>query len=172
MKILDAILSRRSVRKYTSEHIPIESIIELTKYGMYAPSAHNRQPWHFVLLNDKATFLKIEGFHPYSKMLKNAQWGIVVCGDEQLANTPDYLPVDCAAATQNILLAAHGSGYGAVWLGIYPREERVQAMKELLELPPHIHAFSIISIGYPEDHKPSQQERFQKDRIHTHKWQK
>jgi len=169
MEILDGILTRRSIRKYTDELIPQEKAEELIKYGMYAPSAHNRQPWHFILLNDRELFLKIEEFHSHTRMLKHSQWGIVVCGDEQLAHTPDYWPIDCAAATQNILLAAHGMGYGAVWLGIYPRPERVSAMRELLGLPPHIHAFSIISVGYPAQ-QVEQPDRFQSEKIHFNKW--
>ena len=169
MELLNGILTRRSIRKYTDEPISREKAEELIKYGMYAPSARNCQPWHFVLLNEKETFLKIEEFHPHTKMLKHSQWGIVVCGDEQLAHTPDYWAVDCAAVTQNILLAAHGMGYGAVWLGIYPRPERVEAMKNLLDLPPHIHAFSIIAVGAP-DQQISQPERFLSERIHLNKW--
>ena len=169
MEILNGIITRRSIRKYTNEPISQEKAEELISYGMFAPSARNRQPWHFVLLNDKEKFLKIEEFQPHTKMLKDAQWGIVVCGDENLAHTPEYWPVDCAAATENILLAAHGMGFGAVWLGIYPRPERVAAMKELLELPPHIHAFSIIAVGCPDQQIP-QPERFKPERIHINKW--
>ena len=169
MDILNGIFTRRSIRNYTDEPISREKVEELIRYGMYAPSACNRQPWHFVLLNDRDTFKKILEFHPHTKMLEHAQWGIVVCGDDQLAHTPDYWPVDCAAATQNILLAAHGMGFGAVWLGIYPRHERVAAMRDLLELPSHIHAFSIISLGCP-DQQPVQPERFQPERIHVNKW--
>ena len=170
MEILNGILTRRSIRKYTDELISREKMEEIIRYGMYAPSACNCQPWHFVLLNDRELFLRIEEFQPNTRMLKHAQWGIVVCGDEQLAHTPDYWPVDCAAATENILLAAHGMGYGAVWLGIYPRSERVAAMKELLALPSHIHAFSIISVGCPEKVLPQPSERFQPERIHINQW--
>ena len=169
MEILNGLITRRSIRKYSDELISCEKAEELIRYGMYAPSARNCRPWHFVLLNERELFLKIEGFQPHTRMLKHAQWGIVVCGDEQLAHMPEYWPVDCAAATENILLAAHGMGYGAVWLGIYPRPERVSAMKDLLGLPPHVHAFSIIAVGCP-DQELEQPERFQADRIHLNKW--
>ena len=169
MEIHQAILTRRSIRKYTDELIPREKVEELIRYGMFAPSARNCQPWHFVLLNDRELFLKIEEFQPHTRMLKHAQWGIVVCGDEHLAHTPDYWPVDCAAVTQNILLAAHGMCYGAVWLGIYPRTDRISAMKDLLKLPSHVHAFSVISVGHP-DQQPEQPERFHPERIHLNKW--
>jgi nitroreductase len=102
-------------------------------------------------------------------MLKHAQWGIAVCGDEQAAHTAAYWPVDCAAATQNILLAAHGKGYGAVWLGIYPRMERVAAMQELLALPAHIHVFSLIAVGFPTQEVP-QPDRKDDGRIHLNRW--
>lgn len=169
MEILNGILTRRSVRRYADKEITREQAEDIIKYGMYAPSAKNKQPWHFILLNDKNIFKKILEFQPHTKMLEQAQWGIVVCGDEQLANTPEYWPVDCAAVTQNILLAAHGMGFGAVWLGIYPRPERVSAMKGLLNLPPHIHAFSIVSVGYP-DQQLAQPDRFQPNRIHLNGW--
>ena len=169
MDILEGILTRRSIRRYTDEIIPLDKAEELIKYGMYAPSARNCQPWHFILLNNQETFLKIEEFQPHTKMLKHAQWGIVVCGDEQLAHTPEYWHVDCAAATENILLAAHGMGYGAVWLGIYPRTERVEAMKELLNLPPNINAFAVIAVGCSEQ-QVQQPERFQPERIHYNVW--
>jgi nitroreductase len=169
MEILNGILTRRSIRKYTDEVITQEKAEAIIRYGMYAPSARNKQPWHFILLNDREIVLKIQDFHPYSKMLEHAQWGIVVCGDDQMAHTPEYYPVDCAAATANILLAAHGMGYGAVWLGIYPRPERMLAMKDLLDLPPNIHAFSVVSLGCPDRRMP-QPERFHPERIHLNKW--
>ncbi|MDR2847988.1 MAG: nitroreductase family protein [Bacteroidales bacterium] len=169
MDLLNGILSRRSIRKYTDKPVPREKIEEMIKYGMYAPSAHNKQPWHFVVLNDKDIFAKILEFQPYTKMLADAQWGIVVCGDENLALMPDYWPGDCAAATQNILLAAHGMGYGAVWLGIYPRPERITALANLLKLPEHIHPFSIISVGVPAQELVTP-ERFYPEKIHFYQW--
>ncbi|HQK38410.1 MAG TPA: nitroreductase family protein, partial [Bacteroidales bacterium] len=86
-----------------------------------------------------------------------------------LAHTPDYVPVDCAAATENILLAAHGLGLGAVWVGIHPREERKKALKELFRLPDHIQPFSVISLGYPAEKVPVPN-RFRPDRIHENGW--
>jgi nitroreductase len=136
---------------------------------MYAPSASNRQPWHFVLTDNREIFGKIMEVHPHATMLAQAQWAIVVCGDEKTALSPEYWPVDCSAATQNILLAAHGMGYGAVWLGIYPRTERMAALKTLLELPAHIHAFSVVSVGVPAQ-ETGIPERFHSDRIHIDRW--
>lgn len=136
---------------------------------MYAPSAANKQPWHFILVKNKERLFRISEVHPYAAMLKEAKAAIVVCGDEQLANTPAYWPVDCAAATENILLAAYGFEIGSVWLGVYPREERMKVIGELFDLPPNIKVFSIVSLGYPAEIKPLP-DRFKKERIHYEGW--
>lgn len=169
MNVLEAILSRRSVRKYDDKPVSVEEITELVKYAMYAPSAVNRQPWHFIIINDREILGKIMEFHPHAHMLSQAAAAVLVCGDETLAHTPAYWPVDCSAATQNFLLAAHGKGYGAVWLGIYPREERISAMKLLMNLPEHIHPFSLISLGHTSV-PPRIADRFKAERIHLNQW--
>ncbi len=169
MNVLDAILSRRSIRKYIDKPITTEEITELIKYAMYAPSAVNKQPWHFVVINDREVLNAIMQFHPHAGMLANAAAAVLICGDDSLAHTPAYWPVDCSAATQNFLLAAHGKGLGAVWLGIYPREERIVAMTKLMNLPDQIHPFSLISVGHHVE-APRIPDRFKPDRIHINKW--
>jgi nitroreductase len=169
MNIIDIIINRRSVRKYLPTTVPDETIEELLRAGMYAPSAVNKQPWHFIVVRERKTMEDIMKVHPYASMLKQADAVIIVCGDIQLANTPEYAPVDCAAATQNILLAAHGLGLGAVWLGLHPREERKKAISTLFKLPDHVMPFSIVSLGYPAEIPPFPQ-RFKKDRIHFGQW--
>ena len=169
MNILDVIMNRRSIRKYTGEAVPEAVLQDLLRAGMYAPSAVNKQPWHFILLREKEKLLALSKLHPYASMLPSAAAAIVVCGDEQLSNTPAYWPVDCAAATENILLAAHGLGLGGVWLGVYPRQERISAIAIYFELPAHIHPFSIISLGYPAE-KRAMPERYKTERVHYDKW--
>ena len=169
MNVLDAILSRRSIRKYDSQPVAIDEIEDLIRYAMYAPSAVNTQPWHFIIIDDKNVLEEIMKFHPHAGMLAHAAAAVLICGDENLAHTPAYWPVDCSAATQNFLLAAHGKGLGAVWLGIYPREERIKAMKTLIDLPAHVHPFSLISLGHTSDTKKIP-ERFKPERIHRNKW--
>lgn len=166
---IETILTRRSIRKYTGEEIGQETIETLLKCGMYAPSAVNKQPWHFIVFEEKEYFNKIMEVHPNSRMLAGAKKAILVCGDYRLAHAPGYLPLDCAAATQNILLAAHSLGLGACWIGIHPREERIKCLNELFHLPEHIQAFSLISLGYPAEEKKTP-ERFQRDRIHYGGW--
>ena len=97
---------------------------------MAAPSAGNQQPWHFIVIDDREILSEIPKFHPYSKMLNEASCAIVVCGDVTLQRFEGYWVQDCSAATQNMLLMATELGLGSVWLGAYPREERVEALKK------------------------------------------
>ena len=169
MDALDALLTRRSIRKYDDRELPNDLLAELIKYGMYAPSACNKQPWHFIIIKERKLLNEIADFHPNAKMLKNAPCAILICGDEIKAHDKGYWPVDCSAATQNILIGAHAKGLGACWLGIYPREERIATMKKIMNLPDHIHAFSLLSLGYPAE-TPRIPQRFDASRIHLNAW--
>ncbi len=169
MEVIEAILTRRSIRKYSREKITDNQIEIILKAAMYAPSAMNQQPWHFIVIDDREKLNLIMEVHPYSKMLKEAGLAILVCGDERLQLSKGYWVVDCGAATQNLLLAAHGIGLGAVWLGVHPREERKSGIRKIFHLPDHIQPFSLISIGYPAEEKPVP-ERFKPERIHKNTW--
>ncbi len=169
MEAMKAILSRRSIRRYTSKEIPEELIKDLLKAAMSAPSAGNQQPWQFVVINDRTILDEIPKFHPYAQMLTQAPVAILVCGDLKRETHRGYWIQDCSAATQNILLAAHAKGLGAVWLGIYPREERVKGMRKLLNIPEQVIPFSLISIGYPAEQKPPSN-RYDESRIHYNTW--
>lgn len=169
MNTIQAILTRRSIRNYTAHKVSEQDVNDLLKAGMAAPSANNCQPWHFVVLNDHKIIDKIPQFHPYSKMLKDAPVAILVCIDKNLENANGYGIQDCSAATQNILLAAHAKGLGAVWLGIYPREVRIRGIKKLLRIPDNVIPLSLISIGYPDEEKPAVN-RFNELRVHYNRW--
>ncbi len=165
------IISRRSIRKYSGKTVTDNQVLDLIKAGMYAPSTMNKQPWHFIIIRDQNTFDEINKVHPHSKMLKIASVAILVCRDRNKEYMPDYGTQDCAACTQNILLAAHSSGLGAVWLGVFPRAERMKRIINLMDLPSGIEPFSLISIGYPAEEKDLP-DRYQTDRIHYEKWDK
>jgi nitroreductase len=169
MEVMELLLTRRSIRKYTDEKVSDELVKQVVKAAMYAPSAGNQQPWHFVVLRDKIQFKQITNFHPYSQMLLEADVAVLICGDSSLETKHGYWPIDCAAATQNMLLAVHGLGLGAVWLGIYPRHERQTGMSDLLNLPETVIPFSLVVIGYAAEQKPIP-ERFKEERIHFNKW--
>ncbi len=167
--VIEAILKRRSVRKYSGEPVDKSEIRELLIAGMYAPSARNEQPWHFLVIDDRSMMNQIIKIHPYASMLSGATHAILVCGDENLELSKGYCTVDCAAATQNILLAAHSLGMGAVWLGVYPRAEWQESIRQLFALPANIHPFSLISVGRAGVQKPVP-DRVKEDRIKWNKW--
>jgi len=169
MNVIDTILSRRSIRKYTNERVNDEQVELLLKAAMYAPSAGNQQTWHYVVLREKETFNKIIEFHPFAQMLSQASVAICVCADLSLESKQGYWMVDCSAATENLLLAAHSLGLGAVWLGVYPRPERMEGLKQVLYLPESVEPFSLISIGYPAEEKKLPN-RFKPERIHLERW--
>jgi nitroreductase len=166
---MEAILSRRSIRRYTPDPVPEEVIQELLAAAMSAPSASNEQPWQFVVIDDRHLLDEIPKFHPYAGMLKQAPLAIAVCGDLKLETMSGYWIQDCSAATENLLLAAHAKGLGAVWLGVHPREERVNAVRELLGLPEQVRPLCLISIGYPAEQKPPSH-RYDASRVHRNRW--
>ncbi len=168
---IDWILKRRSIRKYKNKRISDEEIETVLKAAMYAPSAVNRQPWHYIVIDDKSIFNKFMEIHPHSTFLKDASHAILICGDEKLHHGDGYWIVDCAAATENMLLAAHHIGLGACWIGIHPREDRKKLIKELFQLPAHVHAFAMVSLGYPAT-TYDLPERFKPERIHKNTWSK
>lgn len=165
----EIITTRRSIRKYLKQAVNQEQIDILLEAAMFAPSARNEQPWHFIAVTDREMLNKIMHSHPYAAMLKDASLAIVVLADINIEKTEGYWVQDCSAATQNILLSAHAMGLGSVWLGVYPREERMLAVKTLFNLPENIQPLSIIAIGYTNEQK-AQPERFIKERIHYNNW--
>jgi nitroreductase len=169
MDTIKAIHTRRSIRKYTKEIIPDEVIQSFIKCGMYAPSAGNEQPWHFVIIKNPDTLKEIPTYHSHAQMLTEAYLAILICFDPTLEKHKSMAIQDCAAATQNILLAIHDHGYGGVWLGIYPREKRMNGLRSLLHLPEEIIPFSLIAVGRPNESKQTP-DRLKKDRIHYEQW--
>jgi nitroreductase len=149
--VLTVIHSRKSVRQYTDQKVSREQLETLVRAGMAAPTAMNRQPWAFIAIDSREILDSLAAELGGNKILLGAPSAIVVCGDlnKAVPSLPDYWVQDCSAATQNILLAAEGIGLGAVWIGIFPREERVSAVKKVTHLPEHLVPLNIIAIGYP-----------------------
>lgn len=169
MEAYEAIVTRRSIRKYTEKPIDEQTVRKLLEAGMQAPSAVNKQPWHFVVIDDRRILDAIPDVHPHAPMLRHAPLAIVVCADPALANGPGYVPQDCSAATENILLAAHALGLGAVWLGVYSNESREAGVRRILGIPADMVPFSIVSIGHPAEQR-DKPERYREDRIHRNHW--
>jgi len=119
METMDAILTRRSIRKYLPEPVSRDMVKNILKAGMSAPSAGDEQPWHFIIIDRRDLLEKISEMHPYAKMLKNTPAVLLICADPNVPKFKDFWVQDCSAASENMLLAAHAQGLGAVWIGIY-----------------------------------------------------
>jgi nitroreductase len=169
METMDAILTRRSIRKYSPDPVNRDVIENVLKAGINAPSAGDEQPWHFVIIDQHDLLEKISELHPYAKMLKDTPTAVLVCGDQHAPKYKDFWIQDCSAASQNMLLAAHDLGLGAVWIGVYPVEKMIRELRELLNIPAHITPFSIIAMGYPAEEK-SERMRYDPSRIHSNFW--
>lgn len=150
---MDAILGRRSIRKYTKDAVTDAQVKRLLEAGMAAPSAGNQRPWHFVVIDDRAILDSVPEIHPYAQMMTEAPVAILVCGVSGNLKYENHWPHDCSAATENILLAAHALGLGSVWLGVYPDKDRVGAVARLLNLPKKITPFSLLPVGVPDESK-------------------
>jgi len=170
MDAMQALFSRRSIRKYTHDAVSDAEIKEILEAAMSAPSAGNQQPWHFVVINDRKILDRIPEFHPHSLMCREAHIAILVCGDPSLEKHVGYWVQDCAAATQNLLVAVHAKGLGGVWVGVYPREERIVGFRKLLNIPEHVVPFAVIPVGRPAEQKPPRPDRYNETRIHTNAW--
>lgn len=169
MDVIEAINTRRSIRKFTGEIISDEELKVILKAGFQAPSAHNFQPRDYVVVRDKEIIDKIADFHPYAKMLPKAGCGIVVCGDSQKQPQMGFLVADCSAAIQNMLLAAHGLGLGAVWCGIYCDEKLVKNMSEVLKLPEKIIPIGMVVVGKKAVDKEAV-DRYDESKVHYDRW--
>ncbi len=168
---MDTIFSRRSIRKYLPKPVTRDLIEKILKAGMNAPSAGDEQPWHFIIIDKHYLLQEISEIHPYAKMLKDAPVAILVCGDLSILKFKDLWIQDCSAASENMLLAAHDMRLGAVWIGVYPVENLVREVRNILNIPQHIVPFSIIGMGYPAEEKTGRL-RYDKSKVHNNTWQK
>ena len=170
--IYNNIMTRASVRTYSDRPVSPEAVDSLCRAAMAAPTAMNKQPWQIVVIRDRATLDTIASRCPNIKMAAEAQVAFAICGDLSLAIEGDGQPYwiqDCSAATENLLLAAHGMGLGAVWCGIYPIQERVDLISSLLGLPENVVPLNIIPVGYPGA-AVTPKEKFDPAKVHTDKY--
>ncbi|BAV92101.1 nitroreductase family protein [Candidatus Desulfovibrio trichonymphae] len=170
MDMFEAIFTRRSIRKYTTEPVSDEDVTLLLKAAMLAPSAHNCRPWHFVVVRDAAVRKSIAERHPYAKMAAEAPVVIVVCANLNEEKEPGFWVQDCSAATENIMLAARGKNLGTVWCGLHPMKDRAKVIRETLNLPSNIMPLSIVVIGHPAE-AFSEANRYNAEKIHYDRWQ-
>lgn len=169
MDTLEAIRTRRSIRKYQDRPVPEELVRQVLAAAMSAPSARNAQPWQFVVIDDRRLLGEIPQINRNAWMAPDAPLGILVCGELALEKSAGYWVVDCAAAAENLLLAAHAVGLGAVWTGVYPRQQRIDGLHELLGLPEGVVPHTLILLGYPAE-QPKSEDRYRADRVHRNGW--
>lgn len=166
---MKAILERKSVRKYTDQAVSPDTIQELLQAAMSAPTSNNKRPWHFVVVREREILTEIPKYSPYAQAAKAAPAAIIVCADLLLEKSIESCGLDCAAATENILIAAQDIRLGAVWLTLYPERERMDGIQKLLGLPESVLPFMVVPIGYPAENR-SLPKRFDETRIHYDRW--
>lgn len=169
MDAIEAILSRRSIRAYTPEPVSEDDIETIMRAAMAAPSAGNQQPWRFVVTTDRETLDAMAECTPYGKMLREAALAITVCADTIELKHQVMWQQDCGAATENALLAINALGLGAVWLGFWPKMERVNPLKEVLGLPEAVEPFCVLAVGHAAESKPPA-DRYLPERVHRDRW--
>ena len=172
MSALDVIMTRVSVRQFTDRKPTAEQIDLLLRAGMAAPSAVNRQPWAFVVVDDPELLHAIGEQIPGSRVQNGAQVAIIPCGD--LSKTgegaaQEFWIHDTSAATENILLAAHAMGLGAVWTAVQPIEERMNIIRTLLNLPDNLQPLCVIPVGYPAE-QPAVKDKYKTDNIYYNRF--
>lgn len=165
---MNAILARRSIRTFRPDQIPDDVLTYILKCGFAAPSAGNQQPWHFVVLKEKRILDQLASQAPETQTA-TAPLAILICRDSREQKWPQYWPIDCALASENILIAVQEKGLGAVFTSIYPDHKRTAKLRSLIPLPDEVVPFALIPIGYPAETKPPA-ERFDPSKVHYDKW--
>ncbi|MGN1247754.1 MAG: nitroreductase family protein [Paludibacteraceae bacterium] len=169
--VIENILSRKSVRYFTGDTISQAQIETLLRCAMAAPSAMNKQPWAFIVVTDPALLQRIGSEMPNTRCLNRPACAFVPCGDlsKAIESRPDFWVNDVSAATENLLLAAHAMGLGAVWTGIHPDPDRVAQLQAILQLPEHIVPLCVVPVGLPAE-SPAVKEKFNEDNIRYNRW--
>jgi nitroreductase len=168
---LNVIYTRRSVRSFTGDPVSREDLMKILHAGMSAPSAVNIQPWAFIVVTNRETLDELCDRLPYAKMLDKAGAAIVVCGipGKDAVYSGKYWVMDCTASAENILLATHALGLGAVWTAVHPDDEKVRTVRKILNIPQNIIPLNVIPIGVPKG-KGAVIDKFREENIHWERW--
>lgn len=165
--IIDNIMTRTSIRKFKQQPVEDAKIETMLRAAMAAPTAMNKQPWHFVVVNDKEALNKLAGEGRRGDMLRNAPLAIVICGNMEKTisgDASDFWIQDVSAATENLLLAAHAIGLGAVWTGLYPIVSRAGQVAQILGMPETMIPLCTVVIGYP-DEQPTPKDKWKPENV-------
>jgi nitroreductase len=168
---LNLILGRRSIRVYAAGTVTDNQVTRLLEAAMAAPSAMSKDPWRFVVVRDTGTLGQLAQLLPGGKMLPTASVAIAVCGDLDAAfeRNISFLLQDCSASIENLLLAAHGLGLGACWVGCHPAESGIKGVRQLLNLPGSFVPVAVVALGLPGEHLEART-RYNPSSVRTEKW--
>ena len=169
MNAIDCLMTRRSIRLFSERPVGSDQIRTLLEVFFRSPSAADARPWHLVVVLDRGRLTAFADAMPKCDMLRTAAAGLVVCADPSMEKIPGFWVQDCAAATQNLLVAAHGLGLGGVWIGLHPVPSREAAVREALGIPAARIPFSLVALGWPAE-SPAPDERFDDTRLHRERW--
>ncbi|MEI8199528.1 MAG: nitroreductase family protein [Eubacteriales bacterium] len=168
---MEEIFTRRSIRKFSQQPVEKEKIDLLLRAGMQAPSAHNQQPWEFIVVQNKDTLNKLSLTTPYSKPAAGSAVTLVLLANSKSISIESAWQQDMGASAENILLEATHLGLGAVWIGIATSDAAAENIKNLFRLPNHIRPFSLIAVGWPESAQNVFVDRYNESKVHYEKWQ-
>ena len=168
---LDLLFRRRSIRQYGRGTVTDIQVRDMLEAAMAAPSACAKDPWRFVVVRNPTGLNRLADGLPNGQMLRQAQVGIVVCGDQEAAHDKQlsFCLQDCGAAIENLLLAASALGLGACWLGVHPREERMRHVREALRIPEQILLIAVVAVGVPAEQKEART-RFNPALVKNEQW--
>ena len=177
MEMMEGLMTRRSVRKYADQKIDKATLTEIIRAAQYAPTAHNRQPWEFLVVDDREVLANLRHIQRWTSFAKDAACVVFVLGDVSQSFNRDkenekwsFVDVDCAIATENLMLAAWAKGIGTCYCGAAPMQKVVDALKERLHLPDNIRPFAIVPMGYPAETPKQPEDRYHPEKIHWGKW--
>ncbi|MCD7943759.1 MAG: nitroreductase family protein [Clostridia bacterium] len=173
MELVEGILKRRSIRKFTDKHITDEELHTILRAAMTGPTCANTRDWDFLVVRDKDTLNRMADANGRpAEPLRGCDVGILVLGDLERAFPPakDYWIIDGSIAAQNMILAAEGLGIGSVWLGTWPQMDRVENQRELFSLPENVIPHSVIAFGYPAEEKTGGHPDYEESQVHFEKW--
>lgn len=170
--VYENILTRASVRSFSDREVESATLDSLLHAAMAAPTAMDIRPWHFIVVNEREMLDTIGAMAGAWAPVGRSRAAVVVCGSTVGRNPGTdngFWMQDCSAATENLLLAAHAMGLGAVWCGAYPHADRVVSLRTYFSLPDTIVPLNVVALGYPASDVVAKR-KFNDNRIHANGW--
>lgn len=178
MELLEGLKTRRSIRQYdNTKKIPQEDIEKILEAASYGPSAHNKQPWEFLVIEDRQKLASLRSIQPWTSFAKNASCAVIVCSNteesfhrEKENEHWSYADVDGSIAAYGVLLAAHALGYGACFCGAAPMPLIIENLQKALNIPAQMRPIAIIPMGVPAETPKQPENRYHPEKVHWEKW--